>query len=407
MEKYLQMVNGAINSNKVYRMVENGDGTWTAFYGREGAALTKKVYGMSSWDKKYKEKLAKGYVDVTNIHSLAGTTVDTGFAPIEEPSVREFFNEWIRRSDEVIKQNYSVTASEVNASAVKQAQEILGSLQYVSDTREFNQKLDFLFAIIPRKMSQVQAYHIRDAADEKEKDKILAREQALLDTIASRVSMHVDSAAPVKQGETILDHYGLDIRPCTASESAMVEKHLVLGPYGKFSRCWHAYNAEERKNFDAYCRANNISGHGIKMYYHGSRTENYFGITTKGLQINPAKKVVRSGAMFGHGLYFAPKAQKSMGYTSVRGAYWSNRGQHGCATDNTAYLLIYKVAMGKTKHLNGYSSEVCNWHEAECRKAGFHSVFAHEDGGQTLRNDEAIIYNEHACALAYIVEIKV
>ena len=27
--------------------------------------------------------------------------------------------------------------------------------------------------------------------------------------------------------------------------------------------------------------------------------------------------------MFGHGLYFAPRAKKSIGYTSLNGSYWS------------------------------------------------------------------------------------
>lgn len=57
--RYLVMVTASANNNKMYRMIPNGDGTWTAEYGRVGSSTQKRTYSMSQWDKKYKEKMPK------------------------------------------------------------------------------------------------------------------------------------------------------------------------------------------------------------------------------------------------------------------------------------------------------------------------------------------------------------
>ena len=54
------------NNNKYYRMIPKGD-RWIAEYGRVGAGCQTRSYGMYEWDKKYNEKLRKGYVDRTEL----------------------------------------------------------------------------------------------------------------------------------------------------------------------------------------------------------------------------------------------------------------------------------------------------------------------------------------------------
>lgn len=43
----------------------------------------------------------------------------------------------------------------------------------------------------------------------------------------------------------------------------------------------------------------------------------------------------------GYGLYFAPRARKSVGYTSLRGSYWA--GGHS----NYGFMALYEVVYGK------------------------------------------------------------
>lgn len=65
-EVYLEMVTSQ-NNNKYYHMIEKGDGTFEALYGRIGSTEARAAYLMSQWNKKYNEKIRKGYVDTTHL----------------------------------------------------------------------------------------------------------------------------------------------------------------------------------------------------------------------------------------------------------------------------------------------------------------------------------------------------
>lgn len=54
--------------------------------------------------------------------------------------------------------------------------------------------------------------------------------------------------------------------------------------------------------------------------------------------------------MFSDGIYFANKAQKSIGYSSLRGSYWAN------GNDNKGYLILFSVNLGKQKHIYKHNS---------------------------------------------------
>ena len=108
--------------------------------------------------------------------------------------------------------------------------------------------------------------------------------------------------------------------------------------------------------------------------------------------------------MFGYGLYFAPKARKSVGYTSLSGSYWAN------GSSSSALLLVYKVALGHSRDLYSYDQTVSQWTEADCRRAGYQSVYAHASKNPSLHsgrlyNDECVVYTPDACTLSYIVEL--
>lgn len=67
---FLFFVDAINNHNKYYRMSNNGDGTFTAEYGRIGAHGQLKQYPMSRWNTVYDQKIRKGYVDQTDIHEV-------------------------------------------------------------------------------------------------------------------------------------------------------------------------------------------------------------------------------------------------------------------------------------------------------------------------------------------------
>ena len=102
--KHLIMVTSA-NNNKFYNMIPHGD-SWTAEYGRVGASCQKRTYSMREWDKKYREKIAKGYKDVTDIsqdlieEDASGESV---YKPISNESVRKI----IERLQQIAKKTIS------------------------------------------------------------------------------------------------------------------------------------------------------------------------------------------------------------------------------------------------------------------------------------------------------------
>ncbi|MFR1480267.1 MAG: hypothetical protein ACLSB9_33645 [Hydrogeniiclostridium mannosilyticum] len=93
-----------------------------------------------------------------------------------------------------------------------------------------------------------------------------------------------------------------------------------------------------RKNFKAFCKGKGRITK--KLFWHGSRTENWWSILRTGLVLRPTNSVI-NGKMFGYGLYFAPRARKSVGYTSLRGSYWA--GGHS----NYGFMALYEVVYGK------------------------------------------------------------
>ena len=65
---YLVNVEGDGNHNKYYRMLANPDGaSFTAEYGRVGSSQQTRTYPIQQWDKKYNEKIRKGYIDQTHL----------------------------------------------------------------------------------------------------------------------------------------------------------------------------------------------------------------------------------------------------------------------------------------------------------------------------------------------------
>ena len=63
---HLLMITTA-NNNKFYDMSKINDSEWEARYGRVGASPQIRRYPLSQWNKKYNEKLAKGYKDMSDM----------------------------------------------------------------------------------------------------------------------------------------------------------------------------------------------------------------------------------------------------------------------------------------------------------------------------------------------------
>jgi len=115
-----------------------------------------------------------------------------------------------------------------------------------------------------------------------------------------------------------------------------------------------------------------------------------------GLLIRPSG-AVHTGSMFGDGIYFADKAQKSIGYSSLRGSYWTKGG------DDKAFLALFDVHVGNQKEILHHTSSCYSLSASVLKKDNYDSVFA--KGGADLKNNEYIVYNPAQCTVSHLIEI--
>ena len=391
--KYLVMVNPGENNNKFYRMVPHGS-SWTAEYGRVGAVGVKKDYPMSSFYEKYEEKIRKGYRDETYLHSEDKVVVksqDKEYAPIPDSVIDEFVTRLRTWANNAVKSSYTVKIKDVTEKMLSQAQNIMNSIMNSSDVNVINHSLLELFAILPRKMSNVSDFMMTDIS---QKEEITAREQDVLDLMKTQVFMREVEKNPEvsasNKKKTILEAFHLEIRKCTDKEEKEIISHLGANAH-QYVQGYKVINKKAEDSFKKYCKERNIKD--CSYLFHGSRNENIWGITVQGMKLNP--KAVITGKMFGYGLYFASKAQKSINYSSC-----------GCRVRNgrTGVLAIFKVATGNSLHVKEWNRSYLNYSENDIKKSGKDSMYAH--AGVSLLNDEIIVYNEAAVSMRYLVEIK-
>ena len=388
------------NNNKFYNMIEEGSQIRIE-YGRVGAAVRTCYKPLSKWDSIYREKTGKGYKDIT---SLKSEVKIQGYKEIEDSSVKYIVDLLISRAKQQIANNYRVSYTEVSQKQIEEAQAIVDRLAVISSstaihtwTDQFNNLLLQLYTVIPRRMAHVQDYLMKDKYivydDYKKK---IAEEQELLDTMATQVKQN----KILNEGDsdkTVLEASNLIIKPVINEDILEHIRYKLGNNVNQFSKAWEVTNITTQDRFDS--NRNSLIDSEIRTHnlWHGSRTENWWSIISNGLMIRPSNAVY-TGSMFGDGLYFASKAHKSIGYTSLSSSYWAK------GNDNKAYLALYEVQTGKQYDIYRHTSDCYSLNKKEINDKGFDSVFAH--AGNDLRNDEFIIYNPAQCTIKYLVEIN-
>lgn len=397
---YLIMVTTA-NNNKYYNLFPEGD-QFRVEYGRVDATKTTKYYPMSKWDSQIKNKLGKGYQDVTDlkkdlVEEISSTNPESPYKEIENAAVRAIVEKLQSLARETIQKNYTVKASAVTQDMVDAAQKIIDTLANSSSTvEEFNDNLLKLFTIIPRKMGNV-----RDSLASKQEDfaQIISKEQDLLDVMRGQIYIKPENepAETVeKRQQTILEELGLEMEETTPDDVALI-KTLMNESAGKFRKAWRVKNLKTQERFDKFVAENDIKD--TRLLFHGSRSENFWSIIKTGLVLRPTNAVI-TGKMLGWGIYFAPKCQKSIGYTSLSGSYWAHGGS------NVAYMALFEVAYGTPYNVYSFDSKYysLDYNKLQQFCPGATCVHAHADRGM-LRNDEIVVYNEDQLTIKYLIEI--
>ena len=394
---YLIMVT-AENNNKYYNCFPEGD-NFRVEYGRVNSTKTITNYPMSKWEAQISSKIKKGYKDVTDLKTALVEEIKTDgtkYKDIENESVRRIIEKLRSLARDTVKKNYSVSSASVTEEMVYEAQLVINNLISIKSVNKFNDELLKLFEIIPRKMDNVRSYLIKSID---EIDKVISREQDLLDIMRGQIvtkSTATENKAKEidNSGITILDEMGITMRECTPEEINEIKDCMKESSH-HFSRAWRVDNISTRKKYEEFIKAYNIKN--TKLLFHGSRTENWFSILKTGLKIRPAN-AVWTGSMFSDGLYFSPKCQKSIGYTSLGGSYWAG------GKDNTAYMALFDTAYGKPYNVYNFDSKYYSM-SFDKLPVGCNCLHAHAGNGM-LRNDEIVYYKTEQMTIKYLIEIK-
>lgn len=390
----------ATNHNKFYDMVENDDGTFSAFWGRVDVTKTETKYPIGKWDSQYRSKIKKGYVDVTEYRTEQ--VKSSGFVDIKDPKIAQIVNDLQSYANTSIRNNYTVSSEAVTQKQIDAAQDILNDLSSLIEsgkkTDPVNDKLIELYRVIPRKMKKVQLFlldfpKISSKENQEAANLRLSEEQDLLDVLRGQVKVSVVQNE-TKDARTILDAMGLSIENPTEKDFAHIRK-LLGENKDRMRGAYVVNNMKTRGRFDKYVGSS--SNKTVWQLWHGSRNENWWSIIDSGLVLRPTS-AIRTGSMFGAGLYAANRAQKSLGYSSLHGSYWT-RGN-----SSVGFLAVFDVHVGNQYHLSRHESWMCALTYNKLREKGnYDSVYAH--GGADLRNDEFIVYKEEQLTIKYLVKL--
>lgn len=401
MYAYLIKVEAGANNNKYYEMIDNEDGTFTAKWGRVGRNPQEKIYPTSAWDRIYRQKLGprKGYTDVTHTVAVSSdTTTNSGDRIVSDSRIiKDIFQFLLSSTSQSVSTNYLVPVQGVTQAMIDDAQSAINRLVGLSvseDWSDFNRTLQDLFTVIPRKMDRV-ADHLLIEVGSRDKtleaaQRIISDEEDNLDSLRGQV---VVSATDDKdeQQSSLFDRLGIVVEDVDNQEKALIIKQL-----GDISNEFYSAVKVTNKNTLARYREwiAQQQNSTEMLLWHGSRNQNWVSLLQRGLLIRPSGAIT-TGTMFGEGIYFAPRAKKSRGYTSLSGSYWT----HG--TSRRGYMGLFEVHVGK---MAKFRSAQYNLSYRRVRDMGCDSAMG--ERGYNLYNDEIIVYNIAQTDIRFLVEVR-
>ena len=403
---HLIMVTAA-NNNKYYDMVPKGDYIEIK-YGRVDSTCTTIQKQISEWDKIYKSKIKKGYVDQSDlVADLVEKVVpkkDLEYKPIPNKVIANIVERLQDFAQKAIDANYKVKANQVTQAMIDTAQTILIKLNSCTTVKDFNDLLLELYTTIPRKMGHVQDYLVSNTSEFSD---MIDKEQALLDVMKGQVVV-VQLSEPTNEEEeyknncTILEALGIEISETKPKDVALIKKEL--GDIAdKYVNSWKIKNIETEKRFKKFMKDNNLKE--FKYLWHGTRNENLWSILQKGLLLRPELVGIRTnGKMLGYAIYSSPTPRKSYNYTS--NGCWT--GGYG---NKSVFMILNKVALGNIHDIYSFNSKYYDFTYEKLQKEapGCHSMWAHagmNTGWGSLRNDEIVVYKEDQITCNYLVELN-
>lgn len=382
------------NNNKFYEMVYEGGSTFTVNYGRVEQTRVTDSKPINRWDSVYKEKLKKGYKDMTYTVATTVQTVDpeakkSVLGKIADSLVDTFMSLMHRYTNNLVTATYSVKAEAVSQAQVDEAQAAINILTRANkkDSDYLNRMLLELYSIIPRRMRNVRD-HLLPSIN---LDKTLQQEQDNLDAMAAQVNMSKKDVKEMKKEKkevkNLLDVLGLKMKTTIPNPDI---QYLLdqIGGSRKIAGIFEVQKDKENKTFDEWMtRQKNRK---TRILIHGTRCTSVIPILEQGLKIRPAGNFQFSGKVYGDGNYYSETVNKSLNYTGG---------------DPDKVLLVYEVHVGNPFVYDGwYKGNSFTLNYKNLQERGFDSTFVKAGGG--LLNSEIIAYDERQNRIKYIIWLR-
>lgn len=423
----LNFFDPSVNSNKFYiaEVHQSNAGLGYRFFvnhGRVGANGAPKSEpqpslqaALTKFQQKVHEKLRKGYVKVDLATVTAGSAqgankinadalkgvIDTSKVQRSSnlPSaVAQFVKQIYEEANQAVslsltgsaKTDIATPLGNLGINGINKGREILNYLARAVRTTNMPmiERLSIeYYKIIPRKMpsdlrkdtSWVLNSHAR-----------ISKEMDILDLYEDALRM-----LPV-MGISDLDAkymaLNCDIIPVTDPETMAYISHKVtstVAPNHNYKlRVLNAFQVNQ-KNAPPF---NPRGIHNCRHFFHGSRSANIVGILSSYLKLpsDLGSDIIRTGAMFGPGIYFASESSKSFNYSM---GTWAGRPNKY----KSAFLFICEVAMGEV-----YKTTSPQYFTKP--PVGYHSVMGCK--GPHLLNHEFIVYDPQQVRIKYVVECE-
>jgi poly [ADP-ribose] polymerase 2/3/4 len=367
----LIMVTGE-NNNKFYRMVDSEDGNFKVEYGRVGVTSVNEVYPISRWDSKYKEKIKKGYRDVSD---LKATIID-GKIQFNSTDVEHFYTCFSKYTRENVSRNYTIQVGAVTKLMVDEAQGIINELLKTEELEAFNKFLLQLYMVLPRRMGNVRDHLFTTSnlqAKENPFKKKIGQEQDVLDSLSSQIITQ-----QVSGDQTIEDLLGVKIELVVNPQWIDTLINPTNSSRHKPHKTYKITHPVRQQKFNDWLQVQDNKN--TELLIHGTRNPNIFSILKAGLLIRPTNAVI-SGAAYGEGVYHSAHTDKSLGYTGY---------------DPDKIFLIQNVHMGNPyvyegwyREGKGISRSQMNYNHL--KSIGNDSLYVKPGDG--LRNSEYIVFN--------------
>jgi poly [ADP-ribose] polymerase len=430
-KKTLNYFDPKANSNKFYtiELHQSGD-KFRVFtdYGRLGQTSKKEVRITSSkysaeseFNRIFREKVKKGYVEIELAQSTTGSqkgqelidatqikikqNVDSKKSqldPILQQFVIQIFDEAGKKLNHFVKGNSNSNgASPLGKLSTKQIskgreilQDIAGNLSEYELCYDIT-KRNHLMGNMENLSVEFYRYIPKSFGRQVYQSSFLIADQ---DTLSSELDMLKFYEDSLRMGNIIFETSDIDKQYESLNSDIGIlnpndDKYISIVKYVKDSQsCHHGVDLTVKRIFTVNQKKapkfDNSSGN-VRELFHGSRSANLPGILSSNLKLpTQLKGVYITGAMFGPGIYFADQSTKSSQYSCSRFGGTAN-------SYNTSFMFLADVALGKMK-------EEQNSTYYFKPPVGYDSVKG--VAGRSLLHNEYITYKEDQQQLRYIIE---